>query len=229
MFDAWVFHGIKTPACLASTSPMLINDFEPGNNTIKTKKEITMKILSLMKLVAVFFVLFLLVSCGGKQTETEQAEAPSVEKLNKKYDNILFSPFTAKAEINKDYPEAADTLQHSMMTALKTEKRFKKVGSTAQNKTSTDKTLLIKADITELRIVGGAARMWGGAFAGSSGVELDLQLVDGATNKVVRKEKMSSWNSAWAASWTGGTSDTSLLDDMGKILAKYIVDSMPEK
>ena len=189
-----------------------------------------MKILTLMKQVAVLFVLVLLVSCGGKQTEPEQTAAPSVEKLAKNYDTLLFSAFTTKTEINKDYPEAADTLQHSMMTALKTGKQFKKVGTTAQNKPSTgDKTLLIKADITELRIVGGAARMWGGAFAGSSGVELDLQLIDGATNKVVRKEKMSSWNSAWAASWTGGTSDTSLLDDMGKILAKYIVESMPKK
>lgn len=191
-----------------------------------------MKIISLMKPAAVFLVLFFLVSCGGKQTsQPEQTEqAPPVEKLSTKYDTLLFSAFTAKAEISKDYPEAADTLQHSMMTALETEKQFKEVNTNDQNKPSTDsKTLLIKADITELRIVGGAARMWGGVFAGSSGVELDLQLIDGTTNKVIRKEKMSSWNNAWAASWTGGTSDTSILDDMGKILARYIVESMPEK
>ena len=191
-----------------------------------------MKIISLMKPAAVLLVLFFLVSCGGKQTsQPEQAEqAPAVEKLSKKYDTLLFSAFTAKAEISKDYPEAANTLQHSTITALETEKQFKKVGTTTQDKSSTgDKTLLIKADITELRIVGGAARFWGGAFAGSSGVELDLQLIDGATNKVIRKEKISSWNSAWAASWTGGTSDVSIVNDMGKILAKYIVESMPEK
>ena len=191
-----------------------------------------MKIISLMKPAAVLLVLFFLVSCGGKQTsQPEQAEqAPAVEKLSKKYDTLLFSAFTAKAEISKDYPEAASTLQHSAITALETEKQFKKVGTTTQDKSSTgDKTLLIKADITELRIVGGAARFWGGAFAGSSGVELDPQLIDGATNKVIRKEKISSWNSAWAASWTGGTSDASIVNDMGKILAKYIVESMPEK
>ncbi|MCF6188698.1 MAG: hypothetical protein L3J49_14640 [Desulfobulbaceae bacterium] len=60
-------------------------------------------------------------------------------------------------------------------------------------------------------------------------VSLVIKLVDAATKKVVRNEKMSSWNNAWAASWSFGSSDHSLLEDMGKIMAKYVVDSMPKK
>ena len=116
-----------------------------------------------------------------------------------------------------------------MMTTLQMGNDFKKV-STGMAKASHDtNTLVIKANILEMRIVSSSARMWGGAFAGSSGIEFDLLLIDGATGKIVRQEHMSSWNNAFAASYTGGSSDNALLDDMGKITAQYILDAMPGK
>lgn len=186
-----------------------------------------MKFVSLIKPAAVLLALFLLVSCGGKQTQTEQTAAPAVIKLDKKYDTLLFSAFTAKPIITKDYPQAAKELQHSAMTTLQMENTFKKIGKTSQDQPIDGNTLIIKVDITDLRIVGGTARFWGGAMAGSSGLEWDFELIDGATSKVIRKEKMNSWNNAFGAAWTGGSSDNSLLDDVGKIIAKYITDSMP--
>jgi hypothetical protein len=44
---------------------------------------------------------------------------------------------------------------------------------------------------------------------------------------MIREEKISSWNNAWGASWSG--SDNTLLSDVGKITAQYVIDSMPEK
>ncbi len=197
-----------------------------------------MKAGSWIKTAAVLCVVaFPLVSCVGTQnTQTAQPDqkeqteqAPPVQKLTQKYDNILLSPFTIQPELAKDYPEAAKTLQKSMLAALRKEKSFKNVSTTEKGKPAKGKTLLVRADITNMRIVSDSARIWGGGFAGSSGIELDLKLIDAATKKVVRNEKMSSWNNAWAASWTFGSSDHSLLDDMGIILAKYVVESMPKK
>ena len=196
-----------------------------------------MKAVSLIKMTAVLLVVFPLVSCVGTQnTQTSQPkqveqteQAVSVKKLDKKYDTLLFSAFTMQPEFAKDYPEAAKSLQKSMMTALQEEKSFKKVGRAAKDTPIKGNTLLITANVTNMRIVSDSARIWGGGFAGSSGIELDLKLVDAGTKKVVRNEKMSSWNNAWAASWSFGSSDHSLLDDMGKIMAKYVVDSMPKK
>ncbi|MFH2123092.1 MAG: DUF4410 domain-containing protein [Pseudomonadota bacterium] len=184
-----------------------------------------MKFFSLLKPLAVLFVLFLLVSCVGTQSQPDQAASPSVIKLQKHYDTLIFSPFTANAGIATDYPQAANELQHSMMTTLQMGKQFKKIGVAADNQPADEKTLIIKANITDLRIVNGAARFWGGAMAGSSGVELTLQLIDSTTQKVIRDEKMSSWNNAFGAAWSG--SDNTLLDDMGKIVAQNIIDSMP--
>lgn len=196
-----------------------------------------MKAQSLYKIAVIFLVACPLVSCVGTQNtqtakpdQVEQTkQAPEVKKLSQKYENILLSPFTIQPEFAKDYPEAARTLQKSMMTALQQEKSLNNVSTTEKGQPGKGKTLLIAADITNMRIVSDSARIWGGGFAGSSGIELDLKLIDAVTKKVVRNEKMSSWNNGWAASWSFGSSDHSLLDDMGKILAKYVVDSMPKK
>jgi len=198
-----------------------------------------MQIFSTFKPLAPALALLLLVSCNSTQKQADPADpagpasqadpaaAPVVKKLDKSYDNLMFSTFTAKAEIAKDYPQAAKDIQHGMMTSLQMEDRFKKVITASEEKPATGDTLMIKADITELRLVPTAARIWGGPMAGSSGVELTLQLIDGVTQKVIREEKISSWNNAWGASWSG--SDNTLLSDVGKITAQYVIDSMPEK
>jgi hypothetical protein len=207
-----------------------------NQSTTTTKKSIQ-KNTSPVHLAAALCLLFLLVSCVGTQStqpekpaqEKQAEQAPPVEKLAKKYDTLLFSPFTIRPELAKDYPEAATKLQQSMRAALQTEKIFKKIGTAKEGQAAGSNTLMIKAEITNMRVVSDSTRFWGGAFAGSSGVELDLQLIDGATNAVVRNEKLSSWNNAFAAAWSFGSSDHSLLDDMGKISARYVVESMPEK
>jgi hypothetical protein len=198
-----------------------------------------MHFFSTLKPLAPALALLLLVSCNSTQKQADPADpsgptgqadpaaAPVVKKLDKFYDNLMFSTFTAKAEIAKDYPQAAKEIQHGMMTSLQMEDRFKKVITASEKKPATGDTLIIKADITDMRIVPTAARIWAGPMAGSSGVELTLQLIDGATQKLIREEKISSWNNAWGASWSG--SDNTMLTDMGKITGQYVIDSMPEK
>ena len=239
-----ILHPCKNSAVpqMCTVGTISYSPFMPGVSTVcrwgaaellrffYTQRSIIMKFLSVLKSAILLFILLSLVSCVGKQTaQTEQAPAPTVAKLEKNYDNLYFLPFTAKPEVSKDYPQAANELQRSMVTTLQRGKSFKKVSTGTSKQSSDAKTLVVKANIIEMRIVSGSARMWGGAFAGSSGIEFDLQLIDGASGKVVRKEHMSSWNNAFAASWSGGSSDNSLLDDMGKITAQYIIDSMPAK
>jgi hypothetical protein len=201
-----------------------------------------MKLFSPLKPLAPVLALLLLVACNntqkqadpaapaptaGQTSQADPAAAPVVKKLDKSYDNLLFSSFTAKPEIAQDYPQAAKEVQHSMMTSLQMEGRFNKVVTASEAPPATGDTLLVKAEITDMRIVSTSARIWGGPMAGSSGVELNLQLIDGATRKTVREEKISSWNNAWGASWSG--SDNTLLADMGQLVARYVVDCMPEK
>lgn len=177
-------------------------------------------------------LLIALTACAGRQTQPEtaaaqEATAPEVVPLAKSYSKVLFYSFSSTPDIAKDYPSAAADVQHSAMTALSMKNKFKQVG-VAKGKTDA-RSLLLKVKVTELRIVSSAARIWGGVFAGSSNVNLDVQLIDGATGKTVRQEQLSSANNAWAASYSGGSTDQSLLGDMGKILADYIVAVNPAK
>ena len=196
-----------------------------------------MKVVSFCRILLVCSVVFLLAGCVGSHNsgssqppaaeKNDQSEV--VQKLAKRYDQAFVEPFTIAPEYGKDYPDATATLQRSMMEGLKAGHRFTRVEMLTRGKRLPGRALIIKADITKLRITSTAARFWGGPFVGSSGIELELQLVDGATGKVVRTKKMSSWNSSWAASWNFGASDRSLLDDVGKIMAKYILQAIPEK
>jgi len=170
-----------------------------------------------------------LYACGGQQAQPEEAEAPppSAAKLSKKYTDVLCYAFETTPEIAKDYPDATSTFQHSLLTALQMKNRYNKVAMLKLNERTKGDTLLVKAKVTDLRIVSGAARMWGGVFAGSSYINVNLQLIDGGTKQVVREELLDSSNNAWAASYAYGSTDRSLPDDMGKIVAEYITAIMP--
>jgi hypothetical protein len=174
--------------------------------------------------------LIALTACAGRQTKPEKTapqKTTAPVKLHKHYSKVLFYSFSSTPEIAKDYPKAAGDVQHSAMAALSMKHKLRRVGMA--NGRFNSHCLLVKAKVIDLRIVSSAARRWGSFFAGSSYVNLDVQLIDGRTRKTIRQEKLSSANNPWGAAYSGGSTDKSLLSDMGKILADYIVAVNPTK
>jgi hypothetical protein len=148
--------------------------------------------------------------------------------LAKRYRAIAVDEFETTAEIAKDYPDATRECQSSAVQALKDKKAYASVDSGKAALVRRDGTLWIKAKVTDMRIVSGAARIWGGAFAGSSHMEVEVKLIDGATGATVRDKKLSSANNPWAAAWVGGSSDHSLPADVGRMIAEYVGSIMPK-
>ena len=175
-------------------------------------------------------LLFLITACGGQQAqpESQAATQPADPPLAKKYLNIVVPDFTATPEIKKDYPDALNECQANLVWALENQKTFKNVARAKSGMKYPAGSLLVQANVADMRIVHGAARFWGGAFAGSSYMNLDLKLIDATTNKVVREKTISSANNAWAAAWVGGSSDRTLPADMGKMVAGYIGSVIPK-
>ena len=184
-------------------------------------------------------LLVLMTACAGKEVKSDaqagsevkpDAKAASVQDppLAKPYRVIVVADFETSAEIAKDYPNATQECQANAISALKEKKFYQAVESGKVAMARRDGTLLVKAKVTGMRIVSGHARMWGGAFTGSSFMEVDLVLIDAATNSVVREKKLSSANNPWAAAWVGGASDQSLPADTGKMLAEYVYSVMPK-
>lgn len=165
---------------------------------------------------------------GGDQAAKpdEPVQAAIEPPLGKRYANIVFYDLETTPQIKTDYPGAMEQLQVSAISSLMTKNTYARVERKGQAKYE-GPTLYVKVTVSEMRIVGTAARIWGGAFAGSSHMNLEVELIDGATGEVARKKRLESANNAFAASWTGGASDQTLPADMGKILAEYILATVP--
>jgi len=206
-----------------------------GDERMNSRKKWRRNCVCLLSLV----LLVLMTACAGKEVKSDaqagsevkpDAKAASVQDppLVKPYRVIVVAEFETSAEIAKDYPNATQECQANAISALKEKKFYQAVESGKAAMARRDGTLLVKAKVTGMRIVSGHARMWGGAFTGSSFMEVDLVLIDAATNSVVREKKLSSANNPWAAAWVGGASDQSLPADTGRMLAEYVHSVMPK-
>ncbi len=186
----------------------------------------------LLLLVFILMTSLALFGCGGQQAQPdESAEAVPVitdPPLDKTYNVILIDNIQCPDEVETDYREALNQLQHATIWSLQDKKLYQSVDRYQANQTAPQDALIVKVTVPEMRLVSGAARIWGGAFAGSSYINMDVDFIDAATNAVVRNKELSSSNNAFAASWTGGSSDQSLPSDMGKILAEYIHAIVPK-
>ena len=150
-----------------------------------------------MSLVLTLCLLFVLSACGGGKAVKSDTAAPADSTaastaaskeapLGKKYDRIVFQKFEFDPKIEADYPGAIAECEKSALDAT----IAKKIFASAEKEATGAKyagALLVKARVTNLRIVSGAARFWGGPFAGSSDMSLQMKLIDTSTGAVVRE------------------------------------------
>ncbi|WP_374607488.1 hypothetical protein [Thermomonas sp.] len=73
------------------------------------------------------------------------------------------------------------------------------------------RTLVIEPRIDKIRFISGGARVWAGAFAGSSRVLVALRLVDQATGEVIAEPEFYQHAKAMAGAWTFGVADNNML------------------
>lgn len=159
-------------------------------------------------------------------TSTTKVElGPGVDgsALGKAYSKVVLEEFTTTKEIAQDYLSSVRECQMSALDVLTDRKGFEKAAMRVEGQALDRSTLLVKVEVTELRITSGAARFWVGAMAGNSYVHAKVTLVDGATGKVEREQRLTTENNAWGAAWTGGSTDRSIPRDMGAIIAGYVI------
>ncbi len=164
----------------------------------------------------------------------EKQELASIEDmvagppLTAKYDNIVIGSFTSSKQIHTDYPEAASDCEMYMVKQLKSKNSYKNV-TDEDGKTFPGKTAVVTLKIIDMRITSGAARMWGGVFAGSSSMEVLLQIRDAGSDIVLHEKILATSNSSWAASYSGGSSDQSLPADFGVLIGEYLSKVIPAR
>jgi len=183
-------------------------------------------------------ILMTLVACAGAQstaTTGETAQPPpsatvqSVQQakpLDVRFSDILVNEIKTTEVIERDYPAALADLETSLVAHLRSKKSYARVARNTDN-APLENTLLVNLNVPDMRIPSSGARIWGGPFAGSAYMTVELELVDALSGKTLRREALSSSNSSMAASWNFGASDRSLPSDMGVIAAEYIYTVAP--
>lgn len=183
----------------------------------------------LVYLILIAFCLVALCACGGGSTQQKKAAEPAAPafRLDRAYHEIIADDVELALALRENYPLAAGQFESAMLSQLRTKSNFTKVGKERDVAITAD-TLIVDVGITDMRIVSGGARFWGGALAGRSYINVLIELKDAATNTVLHRKEMSSVNNAFGAAWTGGSTDKSLPTDMGRIVAEYVASVIPK-
>ena len=187
----------------------------------------TKRLMSVVMLL--FFVMSLAACGGGKAAKSEPEPVPIPDpKLETRYQRVQVLPVGIGAQFAEDYPDAAAECRIGLIEGLTGTKRFQvsKVDA-APAKTTDSHTLVVKLNITDVRIISRAARLTWDGFR-SSYMDIKMTLTDGKTGKIVREKEFSTRNSAMAASWTFGSTDAYLPRDMGNIISEYIAAVVPQ-
>ncbi len=90
------------------------------------------------------------------------------------------------------------------------------------------RTLVIEPRIEKIRFISGGARVWAGAFAGSSRVLVKLRLVDQATGAVVAEPEFYQHAKAMAGAWTFGVADNNMLIRTASMSLDYLKANQSE-
>lgn len=145
--------------------------------------------------------------------------------LLKTYTRVVVEDFTTLNEIAKEYEYAVSDCQIKALGTLMGKKVFEKVEVKAADTNIGDSTLVLRVELTELRIKNAAAQtnFWAKLATGNSYIHAKVKLVDGATGKVEREQLLSTENNAWGAAFTNGTTDRSIPGDMGTMIAGYVI------
>lgn len=188
-------------------------------------------IFEAVSFAALILFLALFNACGGQQSHGEESGVQKedlpidIPKLEKRYHKILCYNFDTTPKIKSEYSKEIDDMQNSMMASLKRKSEFETVGLIDSGREIDNDTLIIKADVTFMRIVGFWKR--GYDLWDRSWIDVNLKFIDGKTKKLLREKKVTSANNPIGAYFAWGKTDKSLPGDMGKILAEYIALSMP--
>ena len=87
--------------------------------------------------------------------------------------------------------------------------------------TGSDHTLQITPYVKEIKFIGGGARFWVGAMAGSSAVLMQATFTDSSTGKIIADPEFYRSAGAYAGGWTVGATDNHMLADIARDVIDY--------
>jgi hypothetical protein len=166
-------------------------------------------------------VALLLAGCATGQGESDEARLAQLRQ-NLKYVHLVVGPFVPKPGL-ADAGELVAVSREALLGYLVPLRAFRGIAKDDGPFPPAD-TLVVQAELQDFRIVGGAARFFGGALAGSSYMIYAVRITEKSTGRLVASRVINSENNPMAAAWTSGANDRSLPSDMGQVIGDFVLE-----
>lgn len=166
-------------------------------------------------------------SCATNLSKPAGPREPSKVKFSKfkavQMKEIEIAPKFAEHPANqKAAKKVEDILFERMNSSFRGLKRIEKGDDF---KKSSKRTLQITPVVKEVKFIGGGARFFAGALAGSSAILMEVTYTDSSTGKVIAKPEFYSQGNAYAGAYTFGTTDNLMLERIANLIHQYSVDN----
>lgn len=190
-------------------------------------KTITTMQLSLgleMKILSLILSMFL-VGCVADPEKLDAVAKDESSRLAKPskpfsaFSSYELKPFVYSAQVKNSRGKVKQAVILEQKVKEKLSALF--LNWSSQNRAGRSGKLIVQPELVSLRIVSGGARFWVGAFAGQSSIDVDLRLIDGSTNKVIGKPRITRNAGAMTGAWSIGQSDKNLHDYIAHIIHQY--------
>jgi hypothetical protein len=171
-----------------------------------------------------FSYLLLAAFVGGAgcahRTEVQKTDTVLL-KGNVRADNVYFKDFTSESSVQPPAGALAAS-QETAISYLKEKALFKEVDKYREGSSAAD-AMIVEAHLLDVRIVSGAARLWGGAFAGRSHMKMKVRLLDGASGSVIAEQELLGAPSAMGSAYSAGGTDRNLPIAMGRLIGEFVL------
>lgn len=211
---------------------MMNSDFKPRNVYLSRQKRRAN--LAIPVGILCFFSLFCLLTACSDKKETERLlqkksalVVPAEPLLPKKYTSLVIEPIAISAELANDYPKAASECQLQLMHSVKTKNIFQSVSNSSSAR-SNGNILIVRSTITDMRLVSQYGHAKGGAFVGSSYMNIDILLLDGATKTAIREKQLTVSHAPATKRAATKVADSNLPNDLGSSIEEYLLSIMPK-
>ncbi len=167
----------------------------------------------------------LLGGCATTITKPAAIPQPSKERFGT-FDVVEFEPVSLapKFETAEANQKAARKINEELISSLQNVFPGMKVGDQA-GKTETGKTLVIRPVIKEIKFIGGAARFWVGAMAGSSAALMQVSFIDKGSGDVLADPEFYRSANAMGGGWSMGGTDNMMLTMIVQDITNYVVSN----
>lgn len=165
----------------------------------------------------------LMVGCATHIKPSSDTNPPPGEKFSS-FSRFELLPLQAATPAVANQKSAMAKIEESIQNLLG--KRLQALN--AKPAAGTGRTLVIEPVVTELKFVGGGARFFAGAMAGSSAVILKAKFTEKDSGRLIAHPEFYSLASAMSGAWSIGGNDNGMLVRIANWLAVYFLRNYPQ-